>query len=167
MKILVLCPYPEARAPSQRLKFEQYYDSWREAGFQVEVRPFWDERVWEVLFHRGKVFAKTAGFMRGLRRRASDLARAREADLVYIHLEAAPLGPPQLERRIHAAGIPIVYDIDDLVHLPHASPANPFMRWARAPGKIPELIRMAEHTIVCTEYQREFALRHTKHATNI
>jgi hypothetical protein len=39
-KILILCPYPEHRAPSQRLKFEQYYDSRRAAGYQLEVRPF-------------------------------------------------------------------------------------------------------------------------------
>ena len=77
---------------------------------------------------------------RGLARRRRDLEDALNADLVYLHLEAAPVGPPWIERRIARAGVPIVYDIDDLVHLPHGSRANPFMRMLRGTRKVPELL---------------------------
>ena len=37
-RMLVLCPYPHGVAAGQRLKFEQYYDDWRAAGWDVHVR---------------------------------------------------------------------------------------------------------------------------------
>ena len=151
-RIVVLCPYPPDRAPSQRLKFEQYYDDWRSHGWTVDVRPFWDEAAWRILYqpnHRGE---KLRALARGLVRRRRDLEDALAADLVYLHLEAAPVGPPWIERRIARAGVPVVYDVDDLVHLPYGSRANPFMRLLRGSGKVPELLGLARQVIVCTPY---------------
>lgn len=165
--IIVLCPHPEHRAPGQRLKFEQYYGSWREAGFTVDVRPFWTERTWETLYARRHWWRKVAGLIDGYRRRVRDLRDALRADLVYLFLWATPLGPPLIERRIHRAGIPIVYDIDDLVWLPHGSSANRFMRWLRSQSKVEELVRIARQVIVCTRYLEDFARRHNENVTDI
>ncbi len=169
-RIVVLCPYPVGRAPSQRLKYEQYLDSWRDAGFDVSVSPFWDESAWSVLFQPGCWLRKGMGLVWGLVRRVRDLGAIRGADLVYLHLEAIPLGPPLLERWIARRGIPIVYDIDDLVYLPHSSAANPFMRFVRrlrGRGKVSELIRMAAHTVVCTEHLAAYAREWSDRVTNI
>jgi len=159
VKILVLCPYPEGRAPSQRLKYEQYFDHWRAAGFQVEVHPFWDEGAWAILYRQGHFLQKGVAAIRGIWRRVGDLRRAEGADLVYLHLEAVPLGPPILEGLLRRRRIPLVYDIDDLVHLPHSSRVHPFMRWLRGSEKVPKLIAMACCTVVCTEYLADFARR--------
>ena len=72
-----------------------------------------------------------------------------------------------IERRLARAGGPFVYDIDDLVHLPHGSPANPFMRLVRGRGKVPELIGLAREVIVCTTYLAEYARGHNPRVTNI
>ena len=167
MKLLVLCPYPEGRAPSQRLKFEQYYDSWWEAGWTVDVRPFWDEEAWRILYRPRRWLRKGWKLALGYLRRRKDLRDALTADLVYIHLEAAPVGPPRLERRLRHAGRPLVYDIDDLIHLPHSSGSNAFMRWIRQKGKVPELIGMADEVIVCTSYLEGYARQHNARVTNI
>ena len=165
-RILVLCPYPMGVAPSQRFKFEQYYDDWRSHGWDVEVRPFWDSAAWSSLYAPGKGIRKTGHLLRGLVRRFLDLPRAFEADLIYVHLEAAPVGPPLLERLI-SARVPVVYDIDDLVQLPHASEANPFMRWIRSGDKPFRLMRLAEHVVVCTEHLKMLAGRENAKVTNI
>ncbi len=167
MKLLVLCPYPVDCAPSQRFKFEQYYASWRGAGWDVDVRSFWDEAGWDVLYARGSSWRKSVALLRGLGRRIRDLRAAREADLVYLHLEAVPVGPPWIERILARARVPIVYDLDDLIQLPHSSRANPFMRWLRRPGKVSELMRIADHVVVCTEYLAEIARRENASVTNI
>lgn len=167
VRIVVLCPYPRDRAPSQRLKFEQYYDDWEAHGYEVDVRPFWDEEAWEFLYRPGRWRAKVGALVRGLRRRRADLRAALAADLVYLHLEAAPVGPPTLERRLDAAGIPLVYDIDDLVHLPHASRANAFVRFLRGGDKVPELMARADHVVTCTRYLEEMARQHNDRVTNI
>jgi glycosyltransferase involved in cell wall biosynthesis len=166
-KILVLCPYPERRAPSQRLKFEQYYDSWRAAGYQLEVRPFWDEAAWEILYERGHYLGKLLGLLRGLRGRALALSAAREAALVYLHLEAAPIGPPLIERLIAASDAPIVYDVEDLLYLPYSSASNRFMRWLRGRDKVFRLMRLSRHVVVCSEHLRRLALAHNPRVTNI
>ncbi len=165
--LVVLCPYPEGRAPSQRLKYEQYFDDWRAAGWQVDVRPFWDEAAWSRLYRPGGRGLKALDLARGLARRRSDLRAALEADLVWVHLWAVPLGPPRLERRIHAAGVPLVYDIDDLVHLPHASRANAFMRRLRGGDKVLELMAMADEVVVCTEHLAGLARTHNARVTSI
>ncbi len=164
--MVVLCPYPRDRAPSQRLKYEQYFPDWEAQGWSVDVRPFWDEEAWRGLY-RGGVVNKAAAFVRGLRRRRADLRAALAADLVYLHLEAVPVGPPTLERRLTGAGVPLVYDVDDMIHLPHASSANPFMRWLRAPSKVPELLSLADEAVVCTQVLADFAERYTERVTNI
>jgi len=167
MRLLVLCPYPEGRAPSQRLKFEQYYASWRSHGYEVDVRPFWSEPAWDILYAKGRRLAKARALLAGFFRRLRDYRDACRADLVYLHLEAAPLGPALLERRLKVRGVPLIYDIDDLVYLPRSSSGNRFMRWARNVEKIPELMRIADQVIVCTEYLRTFAVKHNANATNI
>ena len=60
-RMLVLCPYPLGVAAGQRLKFEQYYDDWRAAGWEVEADPFMDLALWSKAFEPGHVAAKSVG----------------------------------------------------------------------------------------------------------
>jgi len=165
--IVVICPHPVDCAPGQRLKFEQYYASWRAAGFTVDVRPFWDKETWRVLYQPGHRAAKTVGMARACARRLSDWVVASRADLVYLFLEAAPLGPPLFEHALRFTGVPIVYDIDDLVYLPHASKNNSFMRWLRNHEKIATLMQIADEIIVCTSHLKSVAEKLNPHVTNI
>jgi len=167
MKIVVLCPYPVGCAPSQRLKFEQYYDSWRDHGYDVDVRPFWDRRTWTILYGPGRRVQKAFGFARASARRLADLVAGLRADLVYVHLEALPLGPPLLERLIARRGVPVVYDIDDLKFVRHSSQGNRFMAWARGSTKYGTLMALATEVVVCTEYLEQYARRFSTRVTNI
>jgi L-malate glycosyltransferase len=167
MRIVVLCPYPIDCSPSQRLKFEQYYPSWRGAGYDVDIRPFWDDAAWRVLYQPGRRLAKVAALLRGYGRRIFDLRAARRADVVYLHLEAAPLGPPLIERQIARDGVPIIYDVDDLRYLPHSSASNTFMSWLRSGTKILDLMRLADEVVVCTDHLREVAEERNPHVTLI
>ncbi len=166
-RIVVLCPHPPDRAPGQRLKFEQYYPSWRAAGYDVDVRPFWSARAWEHLYERGQWGHKLASVAGGFLRRMGDARAALRADLVYLFLEVAPLGPPVLERVLARRGVPLVYDIDDLVYLPHSSRQNPFMRWLRDHRKVHELMGLADHVVVCTPHLEEVAARYNTNVTRI
>lgn len=116
-KLLVICPYPENVAPSQRLKFEQYYSYLRQNGFDIEVRPFISPALWRIIYKRGtfgqKIFYTIAGYVR----RIADLFKASRVDIVYVHLWATPFGPPIFEWLFRKFSKKIVYDIDDLVYL--------------------------------------------------
>lgn len=167
MRLAVVCPHPIGCAPSQRLKYEQYFASWRKNGFDVDVFPFWDEDAWKILYMPGKRAAKASALRRAFQRRRRQEKDWLSADLVYVHLGIAPLGPPIFERRLIRSGVPFVYDLDDLVHLPHGSSANRFMRRLRRPDRVIELIRAAAHVVVCTEYLESFATRYNEGVTDI
>ena len=123
-RVLFLTPYPLHCAPSQRLKFEQYYQHFEESGIQVVVSPFVSRRFWSVLYQRGQLFTKIWFGLHGYARRLRDLVGASRYDAVYVHLWSLPFGPPWFEELLHWRGVPIVYDIDDLIYLPRASAAN-------------------------------------------
>ena len=57
-KILVICPHPEDTAPGQRLKYEQYFESWRDAGYELTISPFMTNRFWKVVYQKGHLLEK-------------------------------------------------------------------------------------------------------------
>lgn len=132
-RILILCPYPAGRAPSQRFRFEQYLGLLRQQGFKITQESFWDEAAWDVLYKPGHRAAKVAGVMRGIARRLRTVARARDYDYVFIHLAAMPVGPPVIEALLAMLGRRIIYDIDDAIFLrnPNAkrSLLDDLVRW--------------------------------------
>ena len=96
-KILFLSPYPFGKAPSQRLKFEQYYTLFEDNGFELQTSSFIDDDFWEIIYKPGFQLQKIEGTVRGYLRRIKDLWRIRQFDIVYIHLWVTPLGPPIFE----------------------------------------------------------------------
>ena len=166
-RILFLLPYPLHTVPGQRLKFEQYYPSFEEQGIEVVVSPFMARALWRILYQRGRLIQKIFYTLLGYGRRFIDLCRAKRFDAVYIHLWALPLGPPWFEELLARRGVPIIYDIDDLIYLPRASQANAFMRRFRKEDRIARIMQVARHVIVCTEYLRQVALRHNSAVTTI
>jgi glycosyltransferase involved in cell wall biosynthesis len=164
---LFLTPYPGHCAPSQRLKFEQYYASFEEHDIRVVVSPFVTPALWRVLYRRGfwirKLFLSAWGHLRRLR----DLRRASRFDFVYVHLWALPFGPPWFEERLARRGVRVIYDIDDLIYLPRASAANRFARAFRRGDWVVRILRAASHVIVSNAYIGRFASDHNANVTVI
>ena len=52
-KILFVSPYPKDKAPSQRLKYEQYYPIFNESGFLVVENSFMSLQLWAILYKKG------------------------------------------------------------------------------------------------------------------
>lgn len=150
-KILVLCPYPTGYVPGQRLKFEQYYDNWRENGFELEISPFISERTQKILYKKGHLLGKITGTLGGYLRRFRDLLRVPRYDIVYIFLWATPFGPPITERLIRRLAKRQVYDIDDLVYIVKTSRHNSFIKPLKSSSKINFLIKSSDHVLVSTD----------------
>jgi glycosyltransferase involved in cell wall biosynthesis len=167
MKVLFLVPYPKDRAPSQRLKFEQYFDIFEQQGIKIEFWPFFDKSAYRIIYHRGKYIKKVFYILLRYLTRLKEIFRARNFDVIYVHLELAPIGPPLLEYLLSKTGRPVIYDIDDLVFLPHASMANRFMESFRSRSRIDFLLKVSSHVIVCTEYLKKYALQYNDRVTNI
>ncbi|MEO8453813.1 MAG: glycosyltransferase family 4 protein [Sphingomicrobium sp.] len=150
-RMLVLCPYPYGVAAGQRLKFEQYYDDWRAAGWKVDVAPFMDMALWRVLFERGHAGTKLLGVAKGYLRRARDLCRLRGYDLVYCHMYVTPLGTSLSERVTRVLAKKLVYDVEDnvMAHVDRFGRDHPnrMLRFLRASSKYSFLVREADHVV--------------------
>jgi glycosyltransferase involved in cell wall biosynthesis len=124
-KILFLAPYPQGQAPSQRFRFEQYLGMLAAAGHTYSLAPFISASTWAILYKPGHTLAKVAGIVAGVGRRMALLFRVPAYDFVFIHREAAPLGPPLLEWVIaKVLNKKIIYDFDDAIWLANTSEAN-------------------------------------------
>jgi len=125
MRILFLVPYPFDKAPSQRFRFEQYLSALVSRGWKCRISPFLDENAWSVLYKNGFMFRKIQGLLRGYLRRLLDLLLVRRYDVVFIHREASPFGPPWIEYLVaRVFRKPIVFDFDDAIWIPNASASN-------------------------------------------
>jgi glycosyltransferase involved in cell wall biosynthesis len=158
-RLLVLAPAPTSAA-STRFRLEQYFPALRAAGIEPLLRPFLDEDGFSLLYRRGHRTGKAAAATRALGRRLRDVVDAAGADAVLIHREALLVGPPIIEWLIgRALRCPILFDLDDAVWVPYASPTYGAMlsRLLKAPAKTYFNLRVARHVIAGNAYIADFA----------
>lgn len=166
-KMLVICPYPEKVAPSQRLKYEQYFNHFREHQIEITVSNFISLTFWKILYQRGHYFSKAIYTLLGYFKRVVDLFRIPFYDIVYIHLWVTPFGPPIFEFLVTFLNKRIVYDIDDMVFLPNVSKSNSIIGRLKGRDKPLYLMKNASHIIVCTPTLENVARKYNGKITDI
>ena len=124
-RILFIVPYPTESAPSQRFRFEQYFDILEKQGFQIEIAPFWSSSAWLLLYEQNQTIIKIFALVAGIVKRFMLLFKIHGYSMVFIHREALPLGPPIIEYIIaRVLKKKIIYDFDDAIWLPNTSEQN-------------------------------------------
>lgn len=166
-KIAIICPHPEGVAPGQRLKYEQYFSHWREHGWQVDVYPFQSHRFWEIAPKQGHILEKIAWTLIGYFHRLLLLFKLRNYDVSYIFLWVTPFGPPIFEWMYCLISKKVIFDIDDLVFLGHASQANSWISRIKGKNKPIYLMKKANHVITCTPYLDHFVRTYNPQTTDI
>ncbi len=166
-KILILCPYPKDCAPSQRLKFEHYYDFFNEKGYDVTVSSFVSKKFWKILYQKGYWSKKIIYTLQGYAQRFYDLFRLHRYHIIYIHLWVTPLGLPLFEHFVKLLSKKIIYDIDDMVFLGHSSEANRTFKALKGTKKMIYLMKNANHVITCTPTLDEFVKQFNSNTTDI
>lgn len=133
MKIIFLFPYPLKEAPSQRFRFEQYFEALSVKGITFSCHSFWSKNSWVILYHSGKYWRKFYYFLVGCFKRIWILFKIPSVDYVFIHRECLPIGPPIIEWLIgRILKKKIIYDFDDAIWLPNTSNENrisSFLKW--------------------------------------
>ncbi len=124
-RILFVVPYPVGKAPSQRFRFEQYFELLAANGLPFDVAPFIDDKTWQILYKPGYAKEKVIGILTGFWRRVTLLFSLGKYDYLFIHREATPIGPPWFEW-IAAKMLKkkIIYDFDDAIWIPNTSENN-------------------------------------------
>ncbi len=146
-KILFLVPYPLHQSPSQRFRFEQYFNLLKNNGYSLTVQSFLDEIHWKLFFKSGNNLAKFKAIIYGLAKRTIALFKSPMYDFVFIHREAAPFGPPIFEW-ILAKGFKkkIIYDFDDAIWLTDRKNESWLLRIVKYRRKVSEICRWASES---------------------
>lgn len=158
MKILFLAPYPLKSSPSQRFRFEQYFKILDAAGHTYSFQSFLSHTGWRNIYSPGKRLQKLWAIVSGFLRRLIILPGALGADIVFIHRELTPVGPPAFEWVITKVfGKKVVYDFDDAIWLTDRKNENWLERKLRWRSKVASICRWS-HVVSCgNEYLCAYA----------
>lgn len=111
MKTVMLTRYARSGA-SSRLRMMQYAPPLEAQEIQPSVAPFFDERyLRHVYSRRSTIFPTLAAYVR----RALQLLRVGQADVIWLEKEALPWLPWGVERAALSRSVPLVVDYDDAV----------------------------------------------------
>jgi len=167
-KIIFICPYPENVAPSQRLKYEQYFGHIKAAGYSITVSPFITLPFWKIIYKKGFFLKKAFFTFLAYSKRFGLLFSIRKYDVVYVHLWATPFGPPFYEWLLRKFARKMFYDIDELVYLKNVkSKANALVTYIKGRKKPIYLMKKADHVITCTPYLDQFTRQFNSQTTDI
>jgi glycosyltransferase involved in cell wall biosynthesis len=166
-KILIICPYPENVAPSQRLKYEQYFEHFRNNNFDIVVSPFMSRRFWNVVYKKGRFPEKIYWTLIGYLKRVLDLFRLPFYKGLYIHLWVAPFGGPIFEYLFCLLNRNVIYDIDDMIFLAPSNKANKSIAAFKNESRMIYLMKKAKHVIVCTPKLETFVRQYNSNTTDI
>ncbi|WP_223808989.1 glycosyltransferase family 4 protein [Rufibacter hautae] len=167
MKILFVAPYPYGKAPSQRLKYEQYYPYIKEAGYDITTSSFIDNQFWSIVYKPGNTLKKILFTVLAYFRRLKDLFTLHRYDVVYVHLWVTPIGPPIFEWLFRKFSKRLIYDIDDLIFLKPKSKSNPLINLIKFGNKPIYLMKEADHIITCTPHLDQFVRQFNPETTDI
>lgn len=163
MKILILAPAPENISPSQRFRFEHYLSIEHNKDLTFTYKSFFSRKTWGILHLNNHYFQKTIGIAAGFARRFALLLKLHQYDWVYIHREAAPIGPPLFEWVIAKIWRKkIIYDFDDAIWVSTASVANPGVAFLKCSWKVAKICQYSFIVTAGNEYLASFARRYCK-----
>jgi glycosyltransferase involved in cell wall biosynthesis len=159
-KMFIIAPYPKDAAPSQRFRFEQYLKIFEQQGFKIYFHSFLSERTWKRIYKDGNSFQKALGFFGAFLRRWLLLFKIPMADVVFIHREAAQMGPPIFEWIIaKVLRKKYIYDFDDAIWLPNYSESNARYHRLKAYWKVNYCMKWAGTVIAGNDYLADYAKR--------
>jgi len=145
-KLLILCPFPEGVQAGQRLKYEQHFDTFRKNNFLIEIKPFINHQMWNILYTKGHYIEKFFGMISGYIKRFFTIFLLFKYDIVYVFMWITPYGPGWFERIYRFFSKKIIYDIEDNILIVRKNEINPTSRF-KSVGKILYLIKYADQII--------------------
>jgi glycosyltransferase involved in cell wall biosynthesis len=163
MKIMFIVPSPVDSSPSQRFRYEQYFERLSEGGHEMMVFSFFTKGSWFRLYNSGSISRRLLDVVVGFFKRVYSLFLVYSYDLIFIHREAAPVGPPIFEWII---GIlfrkRIIYDFDDAIWLTDRVDEPGLMRFIKWRSKVRSICGWSYKISCGNQYLATFAKEYNK-----
>lgn len=156
-KILFIASHRLNRSPSQRYRFEQYFDYLNKNGFECHLSPIITERDDEVFYKQGKLFQKGWILLKSIFRRIGDWNKFSNYDIVFVQREALMIGSTFFEKKIAKSKAKFVFDFDDSIWLMDTSEGNKKFEWLKNPLKTAKNIALADRIFAGNAYLANYA----------
>lgn len=162
-RILFLSPYPIGGAPSQRFRYEQYFEILAKNGFVIDIRPFVNQHNYNKLYRSGTSFQKFYILVIGFLKRIALVPKISKNDFIFIHREASPVGPPVFEWIIAKVfRKKIIFDFDDAIWLTDKTQESRLEKLLKSRSKV-KMICTWSHKISCgNQYLADYASQFCK-----
>jgi glycosyltransferase involved in cell wall biosynthesis len=162
MKVAALVPYHAGFCSGQRFRIELWSPHLQRRGIEIALYPFAKEALTDVLYRSGRFLEKSVRMIQCYFDQMRRVLGASQPDLVYIYREAALIGPPVIERLTRHWKIPIIYDLDEPLFVPYASPRNRHFEFLRCVSKVNSLFQMSDHVLTVNCAIRDYAARYAR-----
>lgn len=156
-KILFIAAHRPGRSPSQRFRFEQYLNYFREKGFDHELSYLLSARDDKAFYSSGHPFKKLLILLKSALKRWADARRAKQFDIIFIQREAFMTGQVFFEKMLKRSGRKVIFDFDDAIWLLDTSEANKRFEWLKDPGKTARIISLSDMVIAGNAYLADYA----------
>ncbi len=160
-KILFIGSHRPGRSPSQRFRFEQYVDFFKDNGFEYDYSYLISEEDDRMFYQPGNLRRKMYFFVKSVFLRFRDVRRMDEYDLIFVQREAFMTGSVFFERRFSKSRAKVVFDFDDAIWHLDVSEGNRKFGWLKSPGKTANLIALSDLVIAGNSYLMNYARQHT------
>lgn len=158
-KILFIAAHRPNRSPSQRYRFEQYFDFLKANGFECELSFIIDEKADSIFYSPGNIFSKLNITIKSAFKRWNDIKRSNEFDIIFVQREAFMTGSSFFEKRFakSKSKTKLVFDFDDSIWLLDTSDANKKWGWLKSAKKTGDIIKVSDLILAGNDYLAEYA----------
>lgn len=158
-RILFIAGHRPGRSPGQRFRFEQYFSFLEQHGYQCELSYLVEENDDKVLYQKGHYLRKLKFVQGCVAKRARDVQRMNDYDIIFIFREALMTRSIRFEKAFKRSKAKIVFDFDDAVWLQNVSDANRSWAWVKDAGKTSKLIALSDLIFAGNAYLADYAAR--------
>ncbi len=144
------------RSPSQRFRFEQYFEHLSTNHWKVSFSFIINEWADKVLYSKGKILAKGLVFLRSIIIRTLDTFKARRCAVTFVQREALMTGSIFFEKQF-AKRSKLVFDFDDSIWLHDVNPKQGLLNKMKDPSKTSRIIEISDLVIAGNEYLAGYA----------
>jgi glycosyltransferase involved in cell wall biosynthesis len=165
--VAALVPNIAGVSPGQRVRIETWRDHLAPQGWSVDLYPFEDAALHDVLYQPGHSAEKAIRLAACYGRQMERIRRMPRPDVLFVYQEAALVGPTVLERWARRLRAPLVFDLDDPRFVPYRSPTSGRASLLKFPGKTNTLLRLADHVVAVNQLLADYAGRYNPSVTVI
>ena len=167
IKVLFIAMHRKLRSPSQRFRFEQYFEILKSHGIEYEFSYLISEKDDKVLYAPGNYVGKLIIFIKSWLQRSRDTKRADEFDYIFIQREAFMTGSINFEKKFANSKAKLIFDFDDSIWLPDNNEANRKLSFLKNPAKTADIITLSDTIVAGNQYLADYAKQYKKNVVII